>query len=317
MIRRPNWILVAVGALVVLAGCSALGPSTDAPATETITPVPVPSAVDSEAATPAETPTARAGLDAFPGVSARRGIDVERVLSAHVVYLSTRSYTVEWARWTAGGTESVADRFRRRVEVADDETYLRRDRGVGARNVASTYVGPEGAYRRVLDENTAVVTPVTVRDTDPARERFAHLVAFEVSSFLRSGYDDLDVVERDGRRYARVFTTRPPPQLVQIYDAYALRNFSATLWIAPEGYVQAVHYEFDLVGAERSFGVEWRYAYTDIGETTVDRPPWVPTDGATGTPANVSTSGAPPTDAPTPDPSRVPPSTVTNVTDAA
>ncbi len=314
--------MAAITLLVVLGGCSALSPSADAPATDTITPVPVPSATDSAGTTPtAAAPTVRSDLDSFPGVSARTGIDVERLLSAHVAYLSTRSYTVEWARWTAGGTQSVADRFERRVEVADDGTYLRRDRGVGSRNVTTTYVGPEGAYRRVVTDEKTVVTPVSVRDDDPARERFAHLVAFEVSAFLRSGYDELDVVERGGRRYARVFATRAPPELAQIYDAYALRNFTATLWIAPEGYVQAVHYEFDLVGTERSFSVEWRYAYTEVGETTVDRPPWAPTDGTTRTPADATIDGPPPeltlTPGPTqsPDPSRGSRPAVSNATD--
>ncbi|WP_436923432.1 DUF7537 family lipoprotein [Halosimplex amylolyticum] len=317
MTRRPEWVLIAVGLLVVLGGCSALSPSTDEPTTRTITPVPVPSDTDAAAGTPvAAEPTVRSGLDSFAGVSAGHGIDVERLLAAHVVYLSTHSYTVEWARWTAGGTESVANRFQRRVEVADDETYLRRNRGISYGNVTSTYVGPEGAYRRVVGDDATDVTPVTVRDDDAARERFAHLVAFEVRAFLGNGYDELDVVERDGRRYARVFVTRPPPQLAQIYDAYALRNFSATLWVAPEGYVQAVHYEFDLVGAEYSFAVEWRYAYTAVGETTVDRPPWVPTGGTAGASSNATATDAAPTGTQTPDPSRVPPPTAPNATAA-
>ncbi|MFC7193686.1 hypothetical protein ACFQL4_01975 [Halosimplex aquaticum] len=104
MTRRRRWAMAAITLLVVLGGCSALSPSADAPATDTITPVPVPSATDSAGTTPtAAAPTVRSDLDSFPGVSARTGIDVERLLSAHVAYLSTRSYTVEWARWTAGG----------------------------------------------------------------------------------------------------------------------------------------------------------------------------------------------------------------------
>lgn len=313
MTRRSGWALVAIALLVVLAGCSLVPSSEEGSIAETVTPVPVPSAADSEgAAAAAAAPTTETGLDAFPGVSARWGIDVDRLLSAHVAYLSTRSYTVEWARWTAGGTGPVAERFERRVEVEDNRTYLRRDRGVSGGNVTSTYVGSESAYRRAIGGETTVVSPTTVRDSDPARERFARLIAYEMGAFLSAGYDELDVVERGGRRYARAFVTRSPRELAQVYDAYALRNFTATVWIAPEGYVQAVHYEFDLVGARHEFAVEWRYAYTDVGETTVDRPPWVPTDATARSPSNETTIDPAPAETSITDPARVPPSTVAN-----
>lgn len=286
MTPRPGWAPVAAALLLVLAGCNVFSPSAEEPLAETVTPVPVPSADDSAAPTRAAgTPTTGSGLDAFPGVSAQRGIDVERLLSAHATYLSTRSYTVEWERWAGGGSGPVADRFQRRVEIADDGAYLRRERGVRYGNVTSTYVGPEGAYRRTVGAEATSVSAVSIRDSDPAGERFARLVTYEVRAFLSEGYDDLDVVERGGRRYARVFVTRPPPELAAVYDAFALRNFSATVWIAPEGYVRALHYEFDLVGTRSGFAVEWRYAYSAVGETTVERPPWVPTPG-TAAPRN-------------------------------
>lgn len=307
MSARPDWPLVAVTLLVVLAGCSAFAPAPERQATETVTPAPVPTVSGDAAPTATATLTDRPELAQFAGVSARQGLDVETLLAAHVETLSTRSYTVEWTRRTVGGSGPVAREFQRRVEVADDDTYLRRAEGGRGAVVTTTYVGADGAYERVVEDGNASVTPVTVRDTDPAREQFARLVAFEMSAFFGAGYEDLDVVERDGRAYARVFTTRPPPQLGEIYDAYTLRNFSATAWVAPEGYVQAVHYEFDLVGFEDSLAVEWRYAYTDLGATSVDRPAWVP----------AATTGPEPADGtatPTPDPARVPPPTVANET---
>ena len=321
MTRRLRWAVVAVALLALLAGCNVFASSQDSPVTETVTPVPVPSVTDSAAMSRPETATVGSGLGAFLGVSAAGGIDVEVLLETHVSVLSTKSYTVEWARRTAGGTGPVSQRFERRVEVAGDDTYLRRDEGIRTGNVTTTYVDSEVGYRRVVDDMGVTVDPVSVRPEGAARERFARLVSFEVRTFFADGYDDLTVVERDGRPYARVFTTRAPPLLAQIYDAYTLTNFTATMWIAPEGYVQAVHYEFDLVDVETTIPVEWRYSYTEIGETTVDRPQWVPenaTDssrenGTDRTPSGTATDrSATPTR--TPDPARVPPSTASNAT---
>ncbi|WP_459194655.1 DUF7537 family lipoprotein [Halosimplex sp. J119] len=322
MTTRRRWATVAVAFLLVLAGCNVLSSSGGESITETVTPVPVPSAVDSGTQTETAATTTGIGVGAFPGISARRGIDVDRLLSAHVVSLATQSYTVEWERWAGGGAGPVADRFQRRVEIADDGTYLRRERGVRDGNVTSMYVGPEGAYHRTVSDEETAVTSVSIRDEDSANERFAKLVTYEVRAFLSEGYDTLDVVERGDRRYARVFVTRPPPELAAVYDAYALRNFSATVWIAPEGYVRALHYEFDLVGAQSGFAVEWRYAYFAVGETTVERPPWVPTNG-TVTPRNgtagstdIERSPLQSTATPTADPSRVPVPDAGNATDA-
>lgn len=300
--------LFAVVAVVAVAGCSAFAPGggTVTPA-ETVTPAPVPTAGGDAA--PTATLTDRPDLAQFTGISARRGLDVEAVLSAHVEALSTRSYTVEWRRQTVNGSGPVAREFRRRVAVADDETYLRRAEGGREGVVTTTYVSADGAYERVAGDGNPNVAPVTVRGTDPATRQFARLVAFEMGAFFGAGYEALDVVERDGRAYARLFTTRAPPQLGEIYDAYALRNFTATAWVAPEGYVQAVQYEFDLVGSEDSLTVRWRYAYTDVGATSVDRPPWVD-EAANGTEPGDGTGTATVSPTATTDPARVPPPTV-------
>ncbi|MFB6140675.1 MAG: hypothetical protein ABEJ26_09605 [Halosimplex sp.] len=304
MSRRSRAALVAAACLLALSGCNAFAPSAE-PATDTVTPVPIPTVDASGQATPtARSPTARPELARFPGVSSRRGIDVATLLAAHVRYLSARSYTVTWTRRTAGGTGPVARQFRHRIAVGDDAS-LRHTEGDRTGPV-TTYVGAV-AYRRVVADGAATVEPADVADSEGAGERFAQLVAFEVRAFFGNGYDTLDVVERDGRRYARAFTTRPPPELASIYDAYALRNFTATVWVAPQGYVQALHYEFELVSPEDSLAVEWRYAYTDVGETTVERPTWVPAN-ATASPPVAATR--------TPEPARVPPPTVANATAA-
>ena len=321
MTRRVRWAVVAVAFLALLAGCTVFTSSQDSPVTETVTPVPVPSVTDSAETADRETAAVGREPGRFPGVSAESGIDLDVLLETHVAVLSSNSYTLEWARWTAGGDGAVSQQFERRLEVADDNIYLRRDKGVRSGNVTTTYVDGTVGYRRVASDRDVTVDRRSVRRDDAARERFARLVSFEVRTFFEEGGDDLTVVERNGRPYARVFTTRAPPLLGEIYDAYAVQNFTATMWVAPEGYVQAVHYEFDLVDLDTTIPVEWRYSYADIGETTVDRPAWVPENatnasrmnGTDATPAGVTTDRTA-TSTRTPDPARVPPSTASTVT---
>jgi len=310
MTRGRRWAAVAVALLAVLAGCNVFAPSPEAGPTETVTPVPVPTVSDSAAA-PSDTATPRRGLSSFPGISIRSGVDIDAVLASHVSVLSAQSYTAEWVRRAGDGPPSIARRFQRRVEVGEGETHLRRAGGDHYGNVTATYVNGTRGYRRVVSDRDTTVTPFPVQRPDAASERFAQLVSFEVRTFFEEGYDDLAVVERGGRPYARVFTTRTPPLVEYIYDAYTVQNFTATMWVAPEGYVQAVHYEFDLVTGSQRVPVEWRYKYTGVGETTVDRPAWVP---ETATDASGVTTDRTATSTRTPDPARVPPSTASNVT---
>ena len=295
---RPVLPVVAIVALVVLTGCSALGGGDGGGATpgETVTPAPVPDL--GPTATPAPT-TPRDRLGAFPAIDADGRINASELFANHVAHLSSRSYTLSWERRTAGGSGTITQEYDRRIAVGADGTFLVRNED-GGTDPTVTYGDRDGAYRRVTGPNGSTVSPASVRLTDPVGERYAETVSFELLTFLNRGYDSLEVVTREGRRYARVVSDSVPPQIPETYSAYAVHDFKATLWIAPEGYVRSIHYEFDLRNIDERIAVEWRYTYDRVGRTTVERPSWVPE--RTSTPAPTATA----------DPSRVPPPTVAN-----
>ncbi|QLH79741.1 hypothetical protein HZS55_21675 [Halosimplex rubrum] len=287
-------LLAAVALLVVLAGCSVFAGGGGPTPAETVTPAPVPELGSTDTPAPA---TPRERLGAFPAISADGDINVSRLHAAHIAYLSDHSYTLEWERRTAGGSGTITREYDRRIAVGADGTVLVRNAD-GGTNTTVTYADRTGAYRRVEGPNGTGAVPTSVEFIDPVGQRYAETVSFEVLTFLNEGYDSVDVVTSGGRQYARVVSGNVPPQIPETYSAYAVHDFAATLWIAPEGYVRAVHYEFDLRNIDERIAVEWRYTYDRVGETTVDRPEWVPES----TPA--------PSPTPTDDPARVPPETV-------
>ncbi|WP_436931368.1 hypothetical protein [Halosimplex halobium] len=316
-------LLVATALLVVLAGCSALAGGGEPTPADTVTPAPVPELGSTDTPAPS---TPRERLGAFPAISAGGTVNASGLYAAHVDYLSSHSYTLSWERRTAGGDGVITREYDRRIAVGADGRFLVRNED-GGTNLTLTYGDREGAYRRVVSPNGTAVSPVTMPVTGPAGQRYAEAVSFEVLMFVETGYDSVDVVTRDGRPYARIVSDHVPPAIPETYSAYAVHDFRATLWVAPEGYVRAVHYEFVLRNVDERIAVEWRYTYDRVGETTVDRPGWVP-DAATdrrGTAAPSSTvtpsgtAGPPPTANPSPtptaDPARVPPETVANASD--
>ncbi|QLH84728.1 DUF7537 family lipoprotein [Halosimplex pelagicum] len=287
--------LAAVALLVVLAGCSVFAGGSGPTPAETVTPAPVPDLGPTDTPAP-ETPRERLG--AFPAISADGEINVSQLHAAHIAYLSEHSYTLEWDRRTAGGSGTITREYDRRIAVGADGTFLVRNAD-GGTNTMVTYGDRDGAYRRVEGPNGTGVAPASPGFIDPVGQRYAETASFEILTFLNEGYDSVDVVTRDGRPYARIVSGNVPPQIPETYSAYAVHDFSATLWVAPEGYVRAIHYEFDLRNIDERIAVEWRYTYDRVGETTVDRPEWVP---------EAPTTPQTPTD----DPSRVPPETAAN-----
>lgn len=299
MTDSPNpWAVALVTVAVVLAGCSAFAPSagSDEP-TATVTPVPVPTDAPGTA-----TETRTPSVGQFPGISPDGVVDGEALFAAHVAYLSNRSFTVSWSRATAGGSGAAAHSFQRFVAVANGTTYLRRNAGERFDETETVYVAGGSGYRRLASGNGTRVTRftpsmVTKRDS---RERFSRFGAFEVVSFIEQGYNDVDVVERDGRTYARIFTQTAPGQLDAIYDSYDVRNFTGTIWVTQEGYVRAVQYRFELRSNIERIAVAWRYAYTRVGATTVTEPEWVSRARANATATPGTATAAPPNGTATP-----------------
>lgn len=265
-----RWAPALVGALLVLAGCGSLVPDGEPERpTETVTPAPVTEAEQTA------TPTATPSLAEFPGVANDGRVDGRALYESHRRYLANRSYTLFRSRSATGGEGAVGASRVERTLVANDTTFLRISAGGRVPGTRVAYADPSGLYARTVMSNGTAETTVDGPPSGSVRERFAGAVFYETDSLFASGATAVDVVERDGRRYARLFTQRTPPRLERIFDAYDVRNFSATLYAASEGYVRAVYYRYDLHGDGDRVRVEWDVRYEAVGETTVSEPNWV------------------------------------------
>jgi hypothetical protein len=264
---RVGTVLVAV--LVVLAGCNGLvpgEPGSESTPRETLTAVPL--------GTPAETPTATPQSATFDWFVDNGTVDMDALLVRHTETLGDQSFVLVWSRRASGGNGTVGENFRHRIAVENDTTYSRRETGTYTDGVDETYIDPSGVYRRVEAANGSVRTTAFPGSATGARTRFA-LLAGSVAE-LRFDPDGarLGTAERDGVRYFQLYSTKPPEYLVSIYENYEFRNFSSTIWVHPDGYVRTVQFEFTLVRDGKRIEVRERYTYTDVGETTLERPAW-------------------------------------------
>lgn len=272
--------LLVLGILVVLAGCSGLGVGGGpAPPAETVTPV----AVATE--TPTATATESAGERTFAWL-VEGGLDLATLRERHVRTLGNRSFTLVRTRratGTAGAPDAITATYERRATVANDTTYARYRVGTRHDGVVRTYVDPTGLYRRVDHANGSVSTGTAGSLADDARAHFAGLTGTLVDIFVIPGATDVGFTDRGGTTYARLFSTTPPEYLLAVNADYTVRNYTATVWIHPDGYVRSVYYEYTLLDPGVRVDVAVRYSYEDVGSVTLDRPEWVRTLARDGT----------------------------------
>jgi len=306
---RVGTVLVAL--LVVLAGCNGLVPSqSESTPRETLTAAPL--------GTPVETGTATPRPTTFDWFVDNGTVDMDALLVRHTRTLGNRSFVLVWTRRATGGTGTVGENFRYRIAVENDSTFSRRETGTFTDGVDETYIDPSGVYRRVEAANGTVRTTAFPGSTTGARTRFALLAGSVAELRVDPEGARLGIAERGGTRYLQLYSTRPPEYLVSIYQDYEFRNFSSTVWVHPDGYVRTVQFEFTLVSDGQRIAVSERYTYTDVGETTLERPAWAegldpvdwrnatgangtvtPTPVGTGTPSSTPTGTGTPVSAPT------------------
>lgn len=280
MTARRRFAAVALVALVALAGCNALGTAGesggDTPGPVTPAPVgpagpvgPSPAPADGERGDPvsADGP--------FAALLENGTLDLEAVVAGHVRYLSNRSFTLVSSHRIRGGDEAADGRSTERVAVVNDSAYGRRITDWRSGTNRSTYVAPGGQYRRVDAADTPPVVELADDVVADPGEHFAGEVGGLVGQRLVGDSLTLGVVDRNGTRYLRAFSRQAPLNFGAVYESYQVFDFTATLWVAPEGYVRAFHYGFELVSGTRRVAVDHRFAFTAVGETTLPDPAWV------------------------------------------
>jgi hypothetical protein len=209
------------------------------------------------------------GLVLAPGLTTHGVVDADALAAAHATTLANRSYTwelayVEFDNGTKVGsaTETVA--------VAAPSVY--------ASNVSHdgflTYRGPVGSRPAYADgtkryqptaiglENTTVEGGDLGRQENRARQYYGILLDGQNTSIVRTvlGGLRLYVVDIEGT------------------SAVTVRNYTATAHVSPEGivYYYSGSYCLASFGRDdvRELCLSITMQYRDVGETTVDPPPW-------------------------------------------
>jgi hypothetical protein len=258
-----NWRAVAVVVSLVLAGCGSVvggngaaeaSDSVSAP-TPTLTPVSVP-----------EVTTASPTLP--PGVSGDSVTDSAALYDAHMAYLQGRSYTLE-VRVRADEVRSE-----RLFRVETPTRYYRQDLLPG-RNF-TRYADDETVYTR-----TAIGDNELFARSDDVDRPSAHTIRLS-KAFLQ--LDEVRVAETlvDGRLHYELTGSYPVHPTVE-----TLRNVSIAAVVHPAGFIRSLNVSYVAARSGTETNVTRTFAYTDVGETTVERPAWVdrvPEEGETPEP---------------------------------
>lgn len=295
-------VVLAVVLLVVVAGCSAFtGGGSDPPDRETVTPVPITNSVT-------ETPTV-AG-DPPPGVFANGTVDVDRLVAAHERQVANRSYTWEFQYSVDDEEDSpFTEGFTRRVEVgADAFTVEVTDQGMSP-NI-SLYADDVGYLRTVQNNWTEYE-----RVSDPSDHGYYAFTDEVLRRYLIGVDVDVSVVQRGGQTYYRLYSSDfDVPEPLDRFNA-DVWNYSATLYVTPEGFVRSMAVDFDRDGRTGDERVTARFDYSALDETTVSEPDWVSRVTPTPTPMPETTADStttppaagPTTASPTADQTTTPP----------
>lgn len=259
MSRVPVGLLVVV-ALAATAGCNA--PLADDPSpgeTPTVTPLPV-----GEAA-----PTTG---ELAPGLGPDRVVDPERLLDAHAAVLANDSYTVRLTSTREATNGSTRTRHSRVVRVVDAERFhyvLSTETDDGDRRVERWRDGSR-AYQATTENGSTSYR--ALRDPPPpvllTRADLMRLFLFVPSEVV-------DSRDRDG---TTVHHVAGGPR-----DLHPLSDVTYEAAITERGLVRSYEVRYTLDGRRPEAVVTVAATVSDVGETTVERPPWV--DDATSTPA--------------------------------
>jgi hypothetical protein len=284
---RNSILPVVLAAAVVLAGCSGLALGGDETPTQTVTPAPVP--------TDEPTPTPMPQL--APGFSGEGVTDAFALGEAHVAALDDTSYTMKenFSVTYRNGTDYRQYGIVARLAANDSRYYVSRrssgpqiysNRTVGYSvwangtrviraqtvNGSTTYTVPRGADREPLPPNRVGFAPTN-------REQIYGL-------FSSVETDVTDREQRNGTTVYRVEATNVTnPTAFERARWQSPRNFTMVAHIDSRGLVRQLRVNYTATVNDSTVRVHRRVRYMDLGNTTVERPPWY--DEAI---ANVSTA---------------------------
>lgn len=267
---------VVVALVVLLSGCSGLTGGADS--TPTLTP--------------ADTP---ATSSYPPGIDESGVVSPDALAAAHEERDDDLSYTLVSNRTVRFGNGTVRGEFRLRVALAENRSYLATISTAGAEGpvllgsppATATYWSNGETYARVLTRNgRTTYNTFTPPDQYAGTWRFwTRTVAFGG----RSGYAGqtvretfsaiptrLDGRERvDGTTRFRLTGGKATSTDFAAPEVDAVRNLTLVATVDRDGFVHHIHYRFDGRIDGVSVRVERTITYRDVGNTTVEKPPWL------------------------------------------
>ena len=240
--------------------------------TATATPTNDSAGVDAAAAIPRPPTTPEsAGTDAVrlaPGLTTEGIVDPAALADAHATAMANRSYTWELT-YVESSNGSEIGRATETVRVAAPGVYVSNvsregflvTRGPVAR--MPSYADGERRYRLATDgvETSDPDDADVGRQAARARQYFGVLLAGREMSFGRA-------VRGGPRRYVVD---------IEGTNASAVRNYSATVHVAPDGSVRYYAGSYCLASMSGEFSdicLSLTMRYSQVGETTVEPPPW-------------------------------------------
>ncbi|MFT4889392.1 MAG: hypothetical protein ACI9YT_000301 [Halobacteriales archaeon] len=315
-VTRHALLAVLVALLIVLAGCNAFGVTDSPPESATSVPTvrPTPTEAPDSPSTSAgeETTTGTAVAGSYPPGVSGDGISAPFSLaSAHEGAIDNRSYTVRTAYEIRyhNGTVYAGDRVAATVGPGDDSYQYRRYRyrrsvygkatGVlGATNgTIHLYANGSVVFRRIV-AGTNATEPFVVRDVNgdpvPPHDVFP-LAPYDRIGTAFSRLSNVSVERVNDSTY-RVRATESATESVRI-RGFPIRNVSLetfTATITANGLVRKYRYRRRGTVEGHAVTVTKRYRYADVGNTTVEAPPWYDQAVENGTAtANASLALAP------------------------
>ncbi|WP_226012739.1 DUF7537 family lipoprotein [Halomicrobium salinisoli] len=247
--------------VAVTAGCGGLAGGDQE--TPTLTPAPVPEIDDD------------AGLVA-PGVGADGSVDTGRLARAHARAVENESYVFRSERGTTStrGEQTAPTSLERHLRVEGPHSYhYWTDRRMARVDGRLRFLAN---YSEYADDGVGFVrytagadSGVTYRPISGATpNRFVSLATEPIRRHLAG--EDLDVTEvsSGGQRYYEVEATRD-----RLVTGESVENYTVTALVRPDGFVRSLSVSYVIPDEQRR--AFRSFEYTDVGETTVDRPGWI------------------------------------------
>ena len=213
-----------------------------------------------------------------PGVSGNGVVDVDRLVGAHRTVITNQSYTWQAHERTTGLRGNPTDaNVHYAARVANESTYRYftnhrivwrsgRPRSLGN---YSEFAARAARYAYYTD--TENDTQYSRTDPSPARVRVGDIALSAIERYLPAANATVAVTRADGEPYYELKGRGIDTPVAQ----GGVTNYTVRALIRPDGFVRSLTVRYRIAASDRPRRVSYNYSYTDLGATTVERPPWV------------------------------------------